>query len=125
MPLCLRRGRDDVRQAAEQLSSDGPERDRRVLSLEGLVHEGDKPASLFADVALRECRQGRISDWRAVESRFLLLCEGSGVERDAAVKALIEHSPGATSLLRQQSIRDEALLLFAVPERTPGLKLVM
>jgi hypothetical protein len=106
----------DVRLAAEQLCANGPEQIRRIAALERLLHEGDKAQSLFADWALQEIEQEGVADsvdWRSVESKFLLLCEGCGVSRDDAVKVLCERSPGATSALRQQSIRDEAAQVFA------------
>lgn len=113
--------RADVRLAAERMCADGPEQERRIAALEGLLHAGDKAQSLFADWALQEVAQTGDPDgvdWRSVESKFLLLCQGCGVSKADAVKTLCEHSPGATSALRQQSIRDEAAQLFEVAERS-------
>jgi hypothetical protein len=111
----------DVRLAAERLCADGPEQERRIAALEGLLHAGGKAQSLFADWALQELVQTGDPDdvdWRSVESKFLLLCQGCGVSKADAVKTLCEHSPGATSALRQQSIRDEATQLFEVADRS-------
>ena len=114
--------RDDVRQGAEQICVDTVEQERRINALESLLHGHDSVEKLFAEWALTGIEDASIAagvDWRVVESQFMLLCEGMLVPKERAIKVLIEHSPGATSALRQHSIRSEADQLFLEPATLP------
>lgn len=103
----------DLRIAAEDACVDHAERERRVVALEALLQGEDRVSELFADLALKEMGiAGEATDWRALEAQFMLVCEGAGIGMEAMMQTLVRHSPGATSLLRQKSLQEEASGLF-------------
>lgn len=103
----------DLRIVAEDACVDHAERDRREAALEALLQGEDRVSALFADLALKEMGiAGEATDWRALEAQFMLVCEGSGIGLEAMMQTLVRHSPGATSLLRQKSLQEEASRLF-------------
>ena len=83
------------------------------MALEALLQGEDRVSELLADLALKEMGiAGEATDWRALEAQFMLVCEGAGIGMEAMMQTLVRHSPGATSLLRQKSLQEEASGLF-------------